>query len=335
MPKEGKYAEELQAYLISVGIEGLAPHGSIRIKDLRPYERQGLSNKIYLLRIEIDHELADDLILRLYGGDGDKASREFRIMRFLRSRELPVPMAYVLECSGKVLGKPFIIMERIRHIAANNVYETIEAAARSLVQIHDLDPSELTSIIKPKGYYPQREFNGLKAIILISAFSTLRLPIAYLKYWGYANDLKDRPVEPRLRLIHGDYGFDNIIYAAGRAYVVDWESADIGDPTFDVAYAYNFLDFDDEMAGRHEEKLSDRFLESYRRYGGTIRELHFYRRLAALKVLVLLDAIIYNGLISLLGGGARRFAKSAQAKLFLKKLRAYLLGLLDEIAMGV
>jgi aminoglycoside phosphotransferase (APT) family kinase protein len=330
-PKEDEYAEALQAYLRSTGIEGLAQPGSIRIRDLSPFEKQGLSNKTYLLRLEIDHRLADDLILRLYGGDGAKAAREFKIMSFMWSRELPIPRAYVLEDSGKVLGRPFIIVERIRHVGANNVQEVIDGAARSLVQIHDLDQSEVISIIKSKGDYLQREIKGIKALILVSALSTLRLPMAYRKYWRCANDIEDHPVEARLRLIHGDYGLDNTIYTADRTYVVDWENVDIGEPTFDVAYAYNFLDFDDEMAGRHEDKLSDRFLGSYSRYGGTIRDLQFYRRLAALKLLVLLDAITFPGLISLLMEGARRFPKSAQAKLFLKELRAYLLRVLEGI----
>jgi aminoglycoside phosphotransferase (APT) family kinase protein len=244
-------------------------------------------------------------------------------------------MAYVLEDSGKVLGKPFIIMERIRHTDYNDVHEVVDAAARSLVQIHDLDHSEVAPIIKPKGDYPQRELQGIKALILVSAFSTIRLPLAYRKYWRCANDIKDAPVEPRLRLIHGDYGLDNTIYTSDRTYVVDWESADIGEPTFDVAYAYNFLDFDDEMEKRYEDKLSDRFLGSYSRHGGTIRDLQFYRRLAALKVSVLLDAITYPGLIPLIVGGARRFRKDSQARLFIKRLRAYLLGVLEDTTTGV
>lgn len=55
--------------------------------------------------------------------------------------------------------------------------------------------------------------------------------------------IKDKAFRGRPFLIHGDFNFDNVVYSGGKAYIVDWESAEVAEPTFDVAYVCNFLDF--------------------------------------------------------------------------------------------
>jgi aminoglycoside phosphotransferase (APT) family kinase protein len=333
LPKEVELAARLQAYLAPLGIEGLIPANDLRISDLSLYEKQGLSNKTYLLRVEVDDGSIKDLILRLCNGSGKKASREYGILSLLWGKNLAVPKAYILEPSGKVLGKPFIIMERIMSTDVKDEFGAIDAAARSLAEIHGLDPRELEGILRNSGSYPEREFGGLKALIGICAFSTFRLPTAFVDYWRFVNGLERSPVEGRSRLIHGDFGFDNTIYNNGRSYVVDWENAEVAEPTFDVAYAYNFLDFDDESVGRSGDRLSERFLRAYRRFGGDPRDFEFYRRLAALKLLILIDALTYPGLISLLIG-RKSSMQGTEAKLFLRKFRTYLSDVMKGLSAG-
>ncbi|MGQ9514844.1 MAG: phosphotransferase family protein [Thermoproteota archaeon] len=327
-----KSVERLQAYLCLKGLRDLAPCGRFSLKSFNLYEKQGMSNTMYLLKISITDGTIKELMLRLYVNDGRKALREYKIMRILREKNLPVPKVYAVEESGKVLGKPFIIMERIVETSAKEEYEIIDAAALSLVKIHSLEIDDLERVLKKKSEYPLCEFRDLKAMIIISMFLTFKLPMFFTKYWKYVKDLEveSKYVNATLRLIHGDYGLDNVVYSNSRAYVVDWESADIADPTFDVAYVCNMLEFVDKLAGRFENKLSDIFLEAYRRHGGITRNLDFYKRLAALKELILIEILTFPGLMLLFIGGLRRFLKNTGARLLFKKLREHLLEILAE-----
>lgn len=331
-PKVAQLAERLQAYLDHKGIDGLAPSGNVSVKGLGLYEKQGLSSAMYLLKISIAGGPIEDLMLRLYVNDGKKALREFKILRLLHSRDLPVPRVYDVEGSGKVLGRPFMIMEKIKGTPANGEHDVVDAAALPLVKIHGIDLGELEGAIEKKGEYPLWEFNDLKAMIILSMFLTLRLPMTFARYWKYMRDLEleSKSLRPSLSLIHGDYGLDNVVYSYGRAYVVDWESAEIAEPTFDVAYACNMLGFGDELARRPEGKLSNAFLEAYRRQGGTTRELEFYKRLAALKLLILIEILKFPGLMLLLIKGLSIIIKNSEARLLFSKLRGYLLGVLEE-----
>ncbi|MBO3755318.1 MAG: phosphotransferase, partial [Candidatus Brockarchaeota archaeon] len=160
--------------------------------------------------------------------------------------------------------------------------------------------------------------------------TTLKNPMVFADLFNHARKLEDSRVEARLRLIHGDYGFDNIVYSSDKAYVIDWESAEIAEPTFDVAYTFNFLNFDDKISGRTGQKLSEAFLDSYERYGGSIINFQFYRRLAALKLLAMLEAVSQPGLIALIAREFRRRTKAKDAKRFLKTFKEHLRSILNS-----
>jgi len=330
-PKGAQLVGRLQAYLNLKGLNGLARSGCVSVKGLSLYEKQGLSSAMYLLRIGIADGPGEDLLLRLYVNDGKKALREFKILRFLRSRGLPVPRVYAVEGSGKVLSRPFMIMEKISEIPAKGKRDVVDAAAMSLVKVHSIDVGELEGIIERRGEYPLWELRDLKAMMILSMFLTLKPPVTFAKYWKYAKglELEGKSLKPSLSLIHGDYGLDNVVYSYGGAYVVDWENVEIAEPTFDVAYACNMLDFDDKLAGRSESRLSDAFLNAYRKYGGTTRDLEFYKRLAALKLLLLIEILTFPGLMLLLVGGLGKIMKNSEVRLLFGKLREHLLGVLE------
>lgn len=322
--------EKLQEFLDLRGLEGLAPPGGVKVRWLRLNEKQGLSNKTFILKVEFEDGSFRDLILRMYMGDGKKASKEFRVLKFLHSKGLPVPRVYLLEDHGKVLGKPFIVMEKIAPSPVRSSSDLVDAAAKSLVEIHRVDRGELEGVLKIKEDYPSRDLKEVKALSVISALSTLKPPFAFARYVKYARELENTPVEARLKLIHGDYGFDNIVYSEGKAYVVDWENVDVAEPTYDVAYTYNFLDFEDKTSNRSENRLSDCFLEAYKRYGGTLRDFQYYRKLAALKLLVILETVSSPGLIALIAREFRKLMKNREFRAFIELFKEYLLQVLKK-----
>ncbi len=323
-----KLAFRLQDYLNSINLKELTS-GYAKIVELKLCEKQGLSNAIYLLKVEADDGFTGELILRVYPGNGKKAFKEFKILSILHGKNVPVPKVYGFDKSGKVLGKPFIIMEKIQHSPIADDYAFIDAAAKSLVGIHSITPGEIGDVLKIKKGYPTGDLNEVKALMIISMLTTLKNPMIFADLFNYARNLEDSRVEARLRLIHGDYGFDNIVYSSNKAYVIDWEGAEIAEPTFDVAYTFNFLDFDDKISGRTRQKLSEAFLDSYERHGGSIVNFQFYRRLAALKLLAMLEAVSQPGLIALIAREFRRRTKSEDAKRFLKTFKEHLRSILD------
>ncbi|MBO3832228.1 MAG: phosphotransferase [Candidatus Brockarchaeota archaeon] len=320
--------QKLQSYLNHVGLEGLAPPGSIRVRSLALHEKQGLSNKTYLLRVEADGEMLDTLILRLYTGDG-KASREFRLLKLLGTRGLPVPSVYAFDESRKVLGKPFLIMEMIKQTQPEDEQCLLEAAARSLAEIHSIKPSVLRGVLENKGNYPARELDGIRLLAAAMMFSTIGPPYTLVRCLKHANLLRRRMLEGRSLLIHGDYGLDNIVYSRGRAYVVDWESAEIAEPTFDVAYVCNFLGFLERIQAKPEGKLSETFLKNYEKHGGVVKQLELYRRLAAIKIILLLEVLRTRNLFSLLTGLHARF-RSLEGENWVEGFRRYLFEKLGE-----
>lgn len=301
----------------------------VRVIKLELYGRQGLSNTIYTLEVEDTRGFTRELILRVYPGDGKKALKEFRILNLLHDKGIPVPKVYAFDESGEVLGKPFIIMEKIQQSNPPDGYVFIDAAAKSLVGIHSVTSNEIKDILKVKKGYPICDLKEIEGLMVVSMLTSLGKPWVFTKIFNYAKKLESDRIEFRLRLIHGDYGFDNIIYSDGKAYVIDWENAEIAEPTFDVAYAYNFLEFDDEISGRTDRKLSEAFIESYERYGGTILEFQFYRKLAALKLLAILEAVSHFGFISLIAREFRRRTSTKDAKQFIEVFKKHLRDILN------
>ena len=292
-----------------------------------------MSNKTYLLKAVINGETLDTLILRLYAGDG-KAAREFRLLKLLKSMSLPVPNVYAFEDSKKVLGKPFLIMEMLRQTQPEDEHHLVEAAARSLAEIHGVKPSELRGILENRGNYPGRELDSIRLLATGLIFTTISPPASLVRCLKHAKLLKKKMPEGRALLIHGDYGLDNIVYSGGRAYVVDWENAEVAEPTFDVAYVCNFLDFSERIQGRPGGRLSEAFLKAYVRQGGTVRELGLYRRLAALKIILLLEVLRTRNLFSLVTGLHTRF-RGIEGENWLGGFRRYLFEVLEGAPQAI
>jgi len=77
----------------------------------------------------------------------------------------------------------------------------------------------------------------------------------------------ERMLDSRLVLVHGDFSPKNVLAGAGGAWVIDFEVAHLGDPTFDLAFLLTHL----LMKAVHRPELADRldaagaaFLDRYR-----------------------------------------------------------------------
>src|SRR5262249_50404172 len=187
---------------------------------------------------------AQDLVLRVYAGEGtaEKSAREFAAMSRLREAGYPVPRVLALERDRSSLGRPFVIMERIRGVSLgweDRRPETQALHCRLMAELHALagsdilpdapladsgDPfgaidGELSHLSALLGRLEGREPPSLRDALawLISRRSTV-------------------PCE-RLMVVHGDFHRNNILMRAdGAAFVIDWSNVRLGDGRSDLAW---------------------------------------------------------------------------------------------------
>ena len=190
-------------------------------------------------------------------------AREWRVMSALQGTGIPVPVTVALCEDASVVSAPFYVME---FVAGEVVRDSLPAAWRDngatrqamsralvdvLLALHSLAPDEvgLGDFGRPAGFLERQVRRWWQQW---EASKTRELPaIEEL----HARLLAGLPAQSPAGIVHGDYRFDNVIYAPddpGRiAAVVDWEMSTIGDPLCDLGLliVYWVDDPDDPGAG--------------------------------------------------------------------------------------
>jgi aminoglycoside phosphotransferase (APT) family kinase protein len=232
-------------------------------------------------------------ILRLYKKeeDAEKGRKEFAILNALKAQNLPVPTVYCFEENCEVLGKPFMIMQRImaKDIShylndEKNAQAIVEKMAKCLVKIHNADISYIKNSNILRQHYELKQQRLLETRFFINThcmrflgFSPLpqRRFIAAVKKLGF--------VEPKKvcsTLLHLDYEPNHILELDGQFIVIDWGEAGIGDPASDVAWTYHKLRLERENA---KVDLGEYFVKCYEKYSGQkLVNLQFFKDNAAI-----------------------------------------------------
>ncbi len=207
---------------------------------------KGASNLTYRLRYP-----GRDLILRR-PPPGTKARsahnmvREHDVQHALKPLFPYVPEMLALCTDASIMGCDFYVMERLKGIIlrANlppGLSLTDEQAGRlcrhaidRLIELHSVDVTAagLAALGKGEGYN-RRQIEGWSERYRRARTWNV-MPGSYVMDW-----LADHiPDEVAIRLIHGDYRFDNLVLDANDPMkiigVLDWELATLGDPLMDL-----------------------------------------------------------------------------------------------------
>ena len=253
------------------------------VHGLRMLDRQGRSSLMYSFfgtSTSESYKRTQEFILRIYkneaGSDVEKGRKEFMLLNALKEQGIAVPTAYFFEENCEALKKPFMIMEKIMAKEAahylkeeNNSKIIVKKMAESLVGIHEVNLKYIinSDVLRQQYELNQRELLDNRFFIRRSCPSFLGFsPIHQRRFMAAVKKLRDiEPQKVRPTLLHLDYEPNHILVLNGSCIVVDWGEASIGDPAFDVAWAYHKL-----RLGRENAKvdLGEYFVKCYEEYSG-------------------------------------------------------------------
>jgi len=272
---------------------------------------QGFSSEVYSLDSGKEH-----YILKFYRDrSGKTATKEMRIYKSLSDFGVPVPNVYLVDVKGGVLGIPFLMMQKLEGedfdllIKKGEGKNFVEALALSLHKLHSIDIGSLGLDMPKRGFKDEVSDVRIMAGVLL-AFSMA--PVTFYRTYKALSEISQTSIQDdSLALLHGDCGPGNVVYSNGTVYLIDLESAYIGNPASDLGYVYHSIKF-----GAHSRPgLAEDFIDAYENLHGTVKDLEFYKRLMALKLAVLFRFLMgFNTLSFLLLGFKRTLSLLAMRK---------------------
>jgi thiamine kinase-like enzyme len=172
-----------------------------------------------------------------------------------------------------------------------NTYKLVDKMAEKLAELHQINPKALSNFNSLHEQYKFRQNKLLNLEHFINKFGQVpffympsqRQFVSVVKKLGKVN-LKSYP----LALLHLDYEPNHVILSGDELVLVDWGEALVGDPSFDVAWAYHKL-----RIGRDFSKvdLGEHFVKCYEKHSG-----HSPVNLDVYKMLVPLEMAVWAGL---------------------------------------
>lgn len=278
----------------------------------------GWENDVYSFQYAqagVDH----NGILRMYQGAraAEKARHEYAGMQRLRAAGYPVPQMRLLEPDSSVLGKPFVIMEKISGATlaqilreafdtehggfdgAQMMAKPAEADVQSgwghltsfcelLVKLHSLD---------------WRDFTDTPDVFLCNPYASVERFCSQMNMIAsWCGVLEAEPVLQWLQehqqevpcarpsVMHWDYHPDNVLFSDEGTYaVIDWTQIEVGDCRFDVAWTLM-------ICSVYSKPMADFILETYERLAGQKLENLAYFEVAVLtkRLLTMLISFLHG-----------------------------------------
>jgi aminoglycoside phosphotransferase (APT) family kinase protein len=326
--KKLEYYLRLQA---NYGNYSLVPKGAsdIRVQDIKKLSG-GMANNVYSFSLQFKNKGSTqvfDLVLKGYSTNvtlwfrtyhkGEELRpyvREFETQKALSSLGFPVPEVYLYESDSFFLGYPFLIMKQEK-ILKERVID-ISSFATSLATLHNLKAYDMG--IKSLRFPEDSSTFAKDRLFCLKHYMDESRHYRFLKKdFDYALNWLELNIEnnycPAYSLIHGEYHLDHTLITDEKILkVIDWENARIGDPAFDVGYAYHYVKL---VRGNGNLKLGEEaaadFLFEYTKHfhGDIDQRLEFYKLVGLLGV-----AIVVSSWVSSPADVYKRFGNKAFAR---------------------
>lgn len=227
-----------------------------------------------------------DPVLNSYIHDEDlrKCVREFQGLRALGHVNFAVPEVFLCECDSRFLGYPFIIMQK-EEVVQKSFNELIDCFASTLANLHNLKVADIgiSALRTPKNEYSFARRWPIHFAHYLNLETKhdkkLKKDFDFAIRWLNSNISNNSC--PQYCLAHGDYHPGNVcVNKDSKMIVLDWDSIEIGDPAYDVGYAYHFIKFfSDPKNPNIAERTAERFVSEYQKNfrGDISRRLEFYK----------------------------------------------------------
>lgn len=259
------------------------------IKDIQSLAK-GWQTELFafkLYREGNDEESIEHLILRMYPGKkmASKTKHEFEVLQTLFESGYPVPKTYILELNQKVLGHPFIIMERILGKDMGEIFlraleendhkvlseEILPLFASLFVQLHELNWKILANKTKYTEeenpfFFIDKSLNKLEKQIVNHKIIELLPLLKWLK------ENRNKASLEKIAIVHSDFHPHNIILdASGKGFVIDWPGAHIGDYREDLGWTLML------MEAYTSREVKEMFLKFYEQLSGKLpAEINYF-----------------------------------------------------------
>ncbi|MDB5971514.1 MAG: hypothetical protein JWQ90_3964 [Hydrocarboniphaga sp.] len=258
----------------------------------------GFSKQTFLVELSGAGHPAQSIVLRRdlpFAPLRSSVTDEYRILKAVGERGLAVPRVLWCEADAGALGAATLAVERVAGTCDATTWSAdpaiaagvIRQTAQLLASLHQLPVDELPATVSrvpgAVGTTPPEMVADIQSYWNQVRFEPNAL-VDGLFDWLHAH----APAGfVRRALVHGDFGFHNLLIADGRIQaLLDWEFVHVGDAAEDLAYARPFV-----------EKLVawDDFRALYRQYGGVDVDagtMRFYAVLGTLRVAIGCFAIL-------------------------------------------
>jgi len=206
----------------------------------------GRSNLTYAVSDDVHHWVVRRPPLAHVLPTAHDMAREWRVISALQSTDIPVPGAVAICEDPSVIGAPFYVMDFVDgHVVRDRLpdewpatVDTCRAMSNALIntllELHAVEPEAvgLADFGHPRGFLERQVRRWWQQW---EASKTRELPAIEDLHHRLLDGL---PVQSAPGIVHGDYRFDNVIYAPDDphriAAVVDWEMSTVGDPLCDL-----------------------------------------------------------------------------------------------------
>jgi aminoglycoside phosphotransferase (APT) family kinase protein len=249
----------------------------------------GWESDIYTFRLHFSAELAKSYVLRPYNGEGavQKLVRESRGLELLNEADYPVPKVLLREGDVSILGKPFIVMEKLEgrvlwpvldEVSSYEANDLLVRFGRLLVQLHRLDWRPFTEQAALYEANPEAILDELLASLrqLYTEFDVG----GFLAVVDWLESHKAM-IEVQPAVVHLDFHANNVFLREdGRLAVIDWTQIGVLDYRTDLCWTLMIMgDFGQSQWG-------ERILEAYQEaVGHPVTDLDYFNVLTYIKLL--------------------------------------------------
>lgn len=187
-------------------------------------------------------------------------AHQFDILRLLERAEVPAPRPLLLDAEGEFVGVPAMVLSYLpgRSIfPATNLDAWTEGIARGILAVHAVTPDRFD--LSWLGVFLR---DGMRERNERTRESQHLDPLA-TEIQGVLEANLDRIDFSAPTLVHDDFWAGNTVWYRGRlAGIVDWTTAELGDPRADVSECR--IDF----VISHGLEVADQFRDDYERLSG-------------------------------------------------------------------